>query len=79
MESKVIEKELGPEAKLKVEYVDGKVRVEVVHKGKIGGAGAYVEVDAYELVDAITDAIPGEMDDTFIDPIAQKMLAKKKA
>lgn len=77
MEKKIVEKELGPEAKLKVEFADGKLKLQIDHQGKIGGAGMYAEVDAYTLVDMITDAIPGEWDDAFIDPIVKKLSEKK--
>ena len=80
MENKnIIEKEIGPEAKLKVEFADGNLKLMVDHKGKIGGAGLYAEVDAFTLVDMITDAIPGEWDDAFIDPIVKKLSEKKTA
>lgn len=77
MDKQIVEKDIGPEAKLKVEFVDGKLRLMIDHKGKIGAAGMYAEVEAFLLVDMITDAIPGEWDDAFIDPIVEKMSAKK--
>lgn len=77
MKGNMIEKDIGPEAKLKVQFVDGKIQLNIDHQGKIGGAGMYAHVDAYTLVDAITDAIPGEWDDALIDPIVKKLTAKK--
>lgn len=78
MEQKTfIEKEIGPESKLKVEFKDGKIRLEIVHEGKLGGAGMYGEVEAAMLVDAITDIIPGTMDDALLDDWAKRLLSKK--
>lgn len=79
MDKKIIEKEIGPETKLKVQFIDGKIALNIDHAGKIGGAGMYAHVDAFTLVDMITDAIPGEWDDAFIDPIVKKMSAKMTA
>lgn len=78
MEDKTfVEKDLGPEAKLKVEYAEGKIKLTVTHVGKIGEAGAHIAADAALLVDAITDIIPGEWDDSLLDDLAKKMLSKK--
>lgn len=78
MEQKtLIEKEIGPEAKMKLEFNDGQIRIEISHKGTLGGAGAYGEVEAAMLVDAITDIIPGTMDDALLDDWAKKLLSKK--
>ena len=77
MENTIVKKELGPEAMLTVEFVEGSLKLSVEYKGKLGGADLGVTVDAVQLIDAITDAIPGEMDDAIIDGLAQKLLAKK--
>lgn len=78
MENKTfVEKDLGPEAKLKVAYENGEMEISVSHKGTIGRASLAVAVDAAQLVDAITDVIPGEWDDALLDEMAQKLLAKK--
>jgi hypothetical protein len=73
----LIEKDLGPEAKLTLEYKDGQIVLSVDHKGTLGGAGAHVTVEAAMLVDAITDVIPGNWDDALLDDMAKKLLAKK--
>lgn len=72
-----VEKDLGNELKLKVEYKDGQIGLSIVHQGKIGGATVMAYVDAPALVDAITDIIPGETDDMLLDTWAQKLLSKK--
>lgn len=77
MTGPIVEKEIGPEAKLKVEFNEGSLKITVDYKGKLAGAGLFVEADAVQIIDAITDAIPGEMDDAIIDGMAQKLLAKK--
>lgn len=77
MENKKIEKDLGKELKLIGEYIDGQIKLEIVHAGSIGGAGAYVVADAYAIVDAVTDLIPGNWDDAVLDPLAKKFLSKE--
>ncbi len=74
-----VEKDLGSELKLRVEYKDGQIALSLVHKGTIGGASVMGHIDAAALVDAITDIIPGDMDDALLDTWAQKLLAKKTA
>lgn len=74
MEKKVVKK-IGPETELIAELTaEGKLKLSVDQKGSIGGAGAYVYGEAYEIIDAITDLIPGDWDDAMIDPIAKKFL-----
>ena len=72
-----VEKDLGPETKLTLEYKDGDICLKVIHAGKIGGAGAEIFVDGAMLIDAITDLIPGEWDDKILDGLAEKVLSKK--
>lgn len=77
MEDLVIEKELGSELKLVAGYKDGLIILSVVHEGKLGSVKLEGSVGAAELVDAITDLIPGETDDALLDAWAEKLLAKK--
>ena len=75
MEKKIID--LGNELKLELSMDGDKVRIEAKHEGKLGGAGLYAHTGLIELVDALTDLIPGEWDDRLIDPLVAKMLSKK--
>lgn len=59
--------------------VDGKAELSFSYEGKLGGAKITVFTDAAKLVDKITDMIPGEWDDTLLDGLAKKLLAKKSA
>jgi len=52
-------------------------KVEFKYKGKLGGAGAYGYVPAVDLVDKLTDLIPGEIDDTLLDNWIKKLADKK--
>lgn len=78
-EAKKVVKELGPETKLIAEYLNGKVTLSVDYNGKLVGANAAIHSELYQLVDAITDVIPGDWDDQFIDPLIKKLSAKKSA
>jgi hypothetical protein len=55
-----MEKALGPEAKLKAEMVNGKIKLTVEYDGHQVDGGAYILADADMLVDAIMKIIPGE-------------------
>lgn len=55
-----MEKPIGPEAKLKVEMINGKMQISVVYQGKQAGAAASVSTDSDLLVDAIMDLVPGD-------------------
>lgn len=55
-----MEKQIGAEAKLKAEIVEGKVKLSIDQMGTMGGAGAYVYTTVDQLVDALCDLIPGD-------------------
>jgi len=59
----LVEKDLGAEGKLKLDFVGGKVRLDVSYDGKQADAGLYVELDASQFIDMLTEAIPGTLDD----------------
>jgi len=77
MNKPLVEQEIGPEAKMRVQFEDGSLEISVDYAGKLGGAGMYLKAEAVKVIDAITDAIPGEMDDAIIDSMAKKLLSKK--
>lgn len=72
-----MKKELGGELELDVKIENGKAILIVKHEGKLGSIELKGTLDAVILVDKITDAIPGEWDDTLLDPLVAKLMAKK--
>lgn len=54
-----MEKQLGPEAKLKAEIVNGKIKLSLDYDGKQVDGGAYISSDSDVLVDALLELIPG--------------------
>lgn len=54
-----MEKQVGPETKLKASVVDGKIRLSADYVGKQLGGGAYIDSDSSLLVDALLELIPG--------------------
>ncbi len=66
-----MEKELGPEAKLKLEIVAGKLKFSTDYAGKQLEAGAYISTSADQLCDALAVLIPG---DTSAEAIALSVL-----
>lgn len=55
-----MEKDLGPEAKLKAEIVDGKVKLGVVYVGAQVSGDASVSTSADALCDALAALWPGD-------------------
>ncbi len=55
-----MEKELGPQGKLKVAIVNGKIKLSVDYDGKQLDAGAFIASDSDMLVDALLALIPGD-------------------
>lgn len=55
-----MEKPIGPEAKLKVEMVNGKMQISVNYDGKQVDAMAAISADSDLLIDAIMDLVPGD-------------------
>ena len=55
-----MEKELGKEAKLKLELVDGKIAISATYDGKQVDAAVTVSIDTDQFVDKLADLIPGD-------------------
>lgn len=55
-----MEKEIGPEAKLKAEVVNGKIKLSLDYDGKQVDGGAYISSDSDVLVDALLALLPGD-------------------
>lgn len=55
-----MEKEIGPETKVKAEIANGGIKLSVDYVGKQVGAGAYVTTSSDQLLDALGDLIPGD-------------------
>lgn len=71
--------ELGKELKLVLKIEGDKLVLKVVHSGSLGSANLELGVNAAEVVDALTDLIPGEWDDALLDDLARRVLSKKSA
>lgn len=69
--------EIGKELDFEIKIENGQALIEVEHEGKLGFAKVQVGVNAAQLIDKITDLIPGEWDDALIDDLAKKLLSKK--
>ena len=54
-----MEQALGPEAKLKAEMLEGKIKLSIAYDGKQLDGGAWVAADSDQLVDALAELIPG--------------------
>jgi len=63
----VAEGSIGPEAKYKMEIVEGKVKISVDYDGKQADAGMYVSIEIKQFVDMLKEAIPGKIDDLILD------------
>lgn len=55
-----MEKELGPETKLKAEIVGGKIKLSVAYDGAQVDAAVSISSDSDMLVDALLALIPGD-------------------
>ncbi len=55
-----MEKELGPEGKIKIEVLAGKIKISVAYDGVQADAGAFIATDSDLLVDALMEVIPGD-------------------
>lgn len=58
--SEIVNQELGPEANLKLEGVNGKLKLSVVYNGSQADAELAVMVDPGLLVDKLGALIPGD-------------------
>ena len=72
-----INKELGKELELELKKDGENAVICISHEGALGYIKLEAGISLADLVDKITDLIPGEMDDAILDGWAQKMLAKK--
>ena len=69
--------QLGKELKLVLKIEGDQLVLKVVHSGTLGSANLELGVNAAEVVDALTDLIPGEWDDALLDDLARRVLSKK--
>lgn len=69
--------EISSESDLSVGVEKGRAEIVASYEGKLGGAKIVLHADAADLVDKLTDAIPGEWDDRILDSLAEKLLSKK--
>lgn len=55
-----MEKQIGPEAKLKAELKGGKIALKLVYDGKLVDASVEIASDSDVLLDALLELIPGD-------------------
>lgn len=73
-----LKKEISSEVQLELDLTEeGTAELTIAYGGKLGGAKLIAYVDLADLVDKITDLIPGEWDDMLIDNAVAKLLSKK--
>jgi hypothetical protein len=68
---------IGTEGEAKIEFVDGKARLEAKYAGADASAGAFIEVKASQFVikglEYLKAKIPGGVDDIVIDALISKV------
>jgi len=69
MEKELVNKELGGDLDLKIDFKDGKLMVSIVADMKGADLGLSVAVDSDYFLDKLAKAIPGEIDDAVIGMI----------
>lgn len=72
-----IKKEISGELDFDIKLEGASAVLTFKHEGKLGFAELKAGVNAAQLVDKITDIIPGEWDDTLLDDLAARVLSKK--
>lgn len=79
MKGKKLEKgvELGSELDFNLKIEDMKAIIELHHDGSLGFATVQVGVELVKLVNALTDLIPGEIDDWILDKWMESLKKKK--
>jgi hypothetical protein len=75
MEAQIVEGNIGAVGKYDVEFKEGKLVVEVDANVAIGQAGLVVKIDAAKVIDAISAAIPGKIDDAVLGLIKAALVA----
>lgn len=63
----LVEKDLGKELKLKLDFTSGKLQLGVILDSEGVDVGVNVAVDSDYFLDLLADAIPGEVDDAIIE------------
>jgi len=67
MEKELLNKDLGKELDLKIDFKDGKLALSLVYDGKGGDASIGLSLEPDYFLDKLKAAIPGQIDDTVID------------
>lgn len=75
MEHEILEKEIGKEGLLELDFKDGKLLFKVGVDTKGVDAGLYATVDGDYFMDKLAEAIPGTLDDAIIATIKVAMKA----
>ncbi len=58
---------IGPEANWKLDYIDKKIKLEVMYDGTQADASFSIYLDAEQMLDALAKIIPGKFDDKIIE------------
>lgn len=74
VEADIIEGNVGTVGKYDVDFKEGKLQVQVTVAQPFGEAGLVVKVDAGYVLDALAKAIPGVIDDAFINVVKAALL-----
>lgn len=67
MEKELLEKEIGKDGNLTIEFEGGKLKFIAGVESKGVDAGLYVDVDPDYFIDKLKEAIPGEIDDAVLE------------
>lgn len=70
----LVNQELGSEGDLKIELVDKKLVISVVHNSKGAEAKVSVALKPDYFLAKVKEAIPGQVDDTVIDLLAAALI-----
>jgi len=65
--SELMDKQIGAEGGVKLSFVEGKLKLELMYDGKGGDAGVFLMLEPDYFMDKLKDVIPGDIDDKIID------------
>jgi hypothetical protein len=77
MEKDIVDGKIGNVGSYDVEFKDGKLKAQVAASPAEGvSAGAFIEIDAAMVLDALAKAIPGTIDDALLGVAKAALLGK---
>lgn len=66
MEKDLVDGQLGAEGKYDVDFVDGKIKVEVSYMGAQGEAGLFIKLDLITLLEVAAKKTSNKIDDAAV-------------